>query len=117
MTTPQREPSILVFASGAIADQLPEAPEGVLIVHFKTIDGLCQLMAKGASAFVLVSDSIADAELPRVARAVHESGTPCIELRSAPWDGTTFSPLSAACRGVISGFGFDAMSQAVEVSR
>ena len=117
MTAPPREPRILVLASDAIAAELPEAPDGALIVHFKTISDLCQVIGTGASALVLVSDSIAHAELPRIARAVHDSGTPCIEVRSEPWDGTTFSPLSAACRGVISGFGLAAIAQAIKASR
>jgi hypothetical protein len=47
-----------------------------------------------------------------VASAVTASGRPCIEVRSERWDGESPSPLSAACRGVISGFGVDAARQA-----
>lgn len=117
MTAPVRESRIIVLVHEAIASQLREVPAGVIVVHYTTVDDLCQVIAEGASAFVLVSDSIADTELTRVAGAVNQSGTPCIEVRSEPWDGTTFSPLSAACRGVISGFGIAAIPHAIDVLR
>lgn len=117
MTAPPREPRILVLAHESFARQLPEPPDGAIIVHYQTIAGLCQLIAEGASAFVLVSDSIPDDELTVVARAVHDGRTPCIEVRGEAWDGTTFSSLSAVCRGVISGFGLAGIPPAIDVLR
>ena len=52
---------------------------------------------------------------PGPATARYGGNTTCIEVRSARWDGTSPSPLSAACRGVISGFGTRAIATAVSL--
>jgi hypothetical protein len=66
----------------------------------------------GSGPLVVVSDGLNVDDLKMVASAVTASGRPCIEVRSERWDGESPSPLSAACRGVISGFGVDAARQA-----
>lgn len=71
--------------------------------------------AGDAEGAIIVSDGIAVEELDTVAAAVRGWTGTCIEVRGAAWDGTTFSPLSAACRGVISGFGDDGLRRALEL--
>jgi 3-dehydroquinate dehydratase len=81
------------------------------------IAGLLELAAKAGEAegAIIVSDGIAAEELDAVAAAVRGWTGTCIEVRGAAWDGTTFSPLSAACKGVISGFGDDGLRRALEL--
>lgn len=66
---------------------------------------------------VLVSDALTRGDLGDVAAAVRARTGETIELRSERWDGATESPLSGACRGVISGFGAAALVRAIEVLR
>jgi hypothetical protein len=56
-------------------------------------------------AAILLTGGIPDELLAAIAESVRASGRPVIEVRSDRWDGATPSPVSAACRGVISGFG------------
>ena len=74
--------------------------------------GLASVVRAGRGPLVLVSDGLDVPELATIASAVRESGRPCIEVRSERWDGESPSPLSAACRGVISGFGIEAVRHA-----
>jgi hypothetical protein len=66
---------------------------------------ITEALAGPWEAAVLVTDGIPEASLDSIAQAVRASGRPVIEVRSARWDGASASPVSAACRGVISGFG------------
>jgi 3-dehydroquinate dehydratase len=56
-------------------------------------------------AAVLVSDGFDDVASGRLAEVIGQTGRGVIEVRAQRWDGETPSPVSAACRGVISGFG------------
>jgi 3-dehydroquinate dehydratase len=49
----------------------------------------------------------------RVADFVRERHIVCVEVRLQKWDGFSPSPLSAACRGVIAGFGEAGLAAAV----
>jgi hypothetical protein len=64
---------------------------------------------------IIVSDAIAPGDFDIVAEAVRAWPGRCVEVRSAAWDGRTLSPLSAACRGVISGFGEAGLQRALEL--
>lgn len=81
---------------------------------FGDVAEVVRLLRDGTGPAVLWSDGLAadDAELVEAIRA---RGAPVIELRSQRWDGFTASPLSAACRGVISGFGANGLRAAVRV--
>ena len=65
------------------------------------------------SAFVIWSDELNPGETDGLAEAVRASGKRCIEVRAERWDGRTPSPLSAACTGVISGFGANGVRAAI----
>jgi len=73
-----------------------------------TYDGVstavAALRATDAPA-VICSDALSGDDLALVAAAVGHRAGQCIEVRSTRWDGEAHSPLAAACRGVISGFG------------
>lgn len=66
-------------------------------------------------AAVLVSDGFHAAGIELAAEAARSCGRPVIEVRRERWDGHSPSPLSGACRGVISGFGTDGVRAAVEL--
>lgn len=66
-------------------------------------------------AAVLMSDAIPPADADLVAKAVTRAARPIIEVRGSRWDGTEPSPISAACRGVIAGFGVDGVVAAVRL--
>lgn len=70
---------------------------------------------RGDDPAVLCSDGFREGWLEPVAAAIRERGAPVIEVRSERWDGVTQSPVSAACRGVISGFGARGVTAAAGV--
>jgi 3-dehydroquinate dehydratase len=90
-------------------------PEGVMLVPFHTaFDAAIALRASDAPA-VLVTDGLDSEDLDSLAGAIRERAGQCIEVRLSGWDGETHSPVSGACRGVISGFGADGVVRAVEL--
>lgn len=66
----------------------------------------------GAKA-VIYHDGFSAVDQAAIATALRDSGATCIEVRAHRWDGFELSPLSAACTGVISGFGVGAIARAV----
>lgn len=95
--------AILVLAP---ADPPVALPAGVALIPCAGLADLeAALAAPGYTAAVLVTDGLPPEALPFAAEAVRRAGIPVIEVRAQRWDGGTFSAVSAACRGVISGFG------------
>ncbi len=91
-----------------------EWPAGCDVVTYSGADDVGSALAGTFDAAVVMSDGIPDASLAVVAAAVSACGRPAIEVRSERWDGASHSPLSAACRGVISGFGMAGIREAVK---
>ena len=89
--------------------------DGHVVIAFPDATSLSDAVRAGTGPLVLVSDGLDLAALEALSAAVRDSGRPCIEVRSERWDGQSPSPLSAACRGVISGFGVVAARQAAAV--
>lgn len=87
--------------------------ERCAVVPYGSAADAVAALAQASAAAVVVSDALEEPSVGVVAAAVRAAGKPVIEVRSERWDGQTFSPLSAACRGVISGFGADGISTAV----
>ncbi|MCC7366676.1 MAG: hypothetical protein IT303_20125 [Dehalococcoidia bacterium] len=81
------------------------AAPGRQVATFRDATGAAELLAGRSGSAVILSDTIHHEALPELAAAVRAGQGPVIEVRSHAWDGTTWSALSAACRGVISGFG------------
>lgn len=101
------------------AARLPEVdhlPGTVLLTYGNALDLVATLRAT-ANPAVIWSDDVDEESLEAVAAAVRDRQGACIEVRSGGWDGQTFSPLSAACRGVISGFGAGGVAAAVGLAR
>lgn len=83
---------------------IPGLPREAQIVALGRAEDLPPILAAHDAA-VIVSDGFGEDALTQLAAAIRGSGTPVIEVRAARWDGEASSPLSGACRGVISGFG------------
>lgn len=94
---------LLVVAPAAL--ELP-ASEGVRVLRYtNSHEAAAALRARTVPA-VFVSDGLRESELEEVAQAVQSGpAAAVIEVRAQRWDGRSWSPVSAACRGVISGFG------------
>lgn len=84
------------------------------VLLFGSAEELQRTLAEpGLSGAALLSDGIPAIELEPVTDVVANSRAAIIEVRTAGWDGVSGSPLSAACRGVISGFGENGLWTAV----
>ncbi len=83
----------------------PQLWERAAILPCGSAEDLAAALAQPHDAAVIVTDALPDFSLEGVAAAIRASSKPCVEVRSERWDGESFSPVSAACRGVISGFG------------
>lgn len=98
-------------AGGITAGSVPGAE--VELIECLTGAEFVRALGGWAGPAVLLSDGLADADLAVVGAATKARGAPVIEVRSGRWDGETQSPVSAACRGVISGFGVAGIAAAV----
>ncbi|MEX2080261.1 MAG: hypothetical protein WEC33_01480 [Dehalococcoidia bacterium] len=78
---------------------------GATLLEYDDWDAARAALLGQYGAAVLVSDGIPADRFPVMAAAVRQAGYPVIEVRSARWEGSEHSTLSAACRGVIAGFG------------
>lgn len=85
---------------------------GARIAAFATPAEAAAILAADPSPAVILTDTLDAAAQETIAGALRDHTRPCIEVRSARWDGVSPSPLSAACRGVISGFGTNALATA-----
>jgi 3-dehydroquinate dehydratase len=100
--------SVTVFAPTAV--ELPLLPDDVAVVRYATVRELVRGLREGMRA-VIVTDGLAGGDA--VAHALRSLGVSAIEVQSERWDGETHSQLTAACRGVIAGFGAGAVAYAV----
>lgn len=96
---------VLVLAPAAAAVP-PEARRTLRIARYRDARDLAAALEGAFAAAVLWSDGLDAEGLVAAAEAVQACGRPVVEVQARRWDGFTHSPLSAACRGVISGFGF-----------
>ena len=104
---------VLILIPAEQAAALPHIDGGVLVPFTSTLDVVVSLKASPLPA-VLCTDTIPAEESDAVVTALRERTAPCIEVRLYPWDGESHSPISAVCRGVISGFGPNAVARAAE---
>lgn len=95
----------------------PDLPDGVALLRYAAVTDVLAALAGADGGAVLCSDALDAADLDAVAAAVRAAPGLVVEVRSAPWDGETHSPLSAACAGVIAGFGVDGVCAAVLLLR
>jgi 3-dehydroquinate dehydratase len=95
----------------------PNARRALRIARYRNAPDLIAALAGTFECAVLWSDGLHGSELEAVATAVRECERPVIEVESERWDGFSHSPLSAACKGVISGFGFAGVEAAAHLLR
>lgn len=72
-----------------------------------------RLRELGGAKAVIYHEGFGATDQATIAATIREAGATCIEVRAARWDGFESSPLSAACQGVLAGFGTAAIAQAV----
>ncbi|MFN0095744.1 MAG: hypothetical protein ACKVVT_13330 [Dehalococcoidia bacterium] len=107
---------ILVIVPQEIAHDAVSDP-AVKVRGYRTFQDVLAALGAPADAVVLLSDLVPETNRMIIAGAVKQGGRPVIEVRSERWDGESDSPLSAACRGVISGFGLAGIEAAVALLR
>lgn len=105
-------PSITVYIPAEVTWLGPLSPSTEM-VRFAAAAEVVWALASGGGPVVLLSDGLTASDVAAIADAVRRSSRAVIEVRSERWDGQTESELSAACRGVISGFGLDGIAAAV----
>lgn len=88
---------------------------GTMVLPYGTALDLIVALRAISNPAVIWSDAVDEDAVDAVAAAVRDHGAACIEVRAERWDGASFSPLSAACRGVISGFGAAGILPAVKL--
>jgi 3-dehydroquinate dehydratase len=93
---------VLAPAGSAAARSLPAGTP--VVPYTNAVDAIVALRGSSGDV-VLDSDGLGEDTLASVAAALRARSGSCIEVRARAWDGESHSPLSAACRGVISGFG------------
>ncbi len=100
---------LLPAGSAAVPLTLP----GAQVRRYRDAAELRELLRAADEAFVLCSDGLPRPDADALAVLIRELGRTVIEVRGERWDGASPSPLSAACRGVISGFGLAGVRAAV----
>jgi hypothetical protein len=98
-------PAILVLYPAGEASPVAGLANVRAIAYSEPDEVHAALTEPGCAAAVLWSDALTAADLEAAVAAVRASGVSVIEVRAERWDGESLSPLSAACRGVLSGFG------------
>lgn len=101
--------SVLVIVPAGVAP--PPLPEGVEVRTCATSGEVAAALRQAGGDVVLCVDGLPDAEV--IAGAVRTVGATVILVEQEAWDGETHSPVSAACAGVIAGFGIAGVSAAV----
>ena len=105
--------TILLVAPQTALEACPPLPGAVPVVWTSAADVVTALSSHPHPA-VIVSTGLPEPGLRAVAEAVRAHPAPCIEVQDGRWDGESHSPLSAACRGVIAGFGAAGITRALE---
>lgn len=93
---------------------------GCRIVEWHVPEDILRALAgldASVSGAVLMADGLPEGSLAQIIEAVRACGAPVVEVRSEQWDGFTPSPLAAACKGVVSGFGIEGAWAAAEALR
>ncbi|MCC6383111.1 MAG: hypothetical protein IT304_11450 [Dehalococcoidia bacterium] len=98
---------VLVLAPLVVA--LPDLP-GARVVRYVDAEAACVGLDAVFDVALLLSDGLDAEGEAAVAAAVRASGRPVVEVQSVRWEGERHSPLTAACRGVVAGFGAHALA-------
>ena len=90
-------------------------PEDVEVRRCATSGEVAAALPQAGGDVVLCIDGLPDAEV--IAGAVRTIEATVILVELGSWDGETHSPVSAACTGVVAGFGIAGLSAAVALLR
>ena len=104
--------AVLVIVPTELVHEL-RALNGADVRGYRSEADVVTLIPTGAGNILLLSDALDGSALDGVAKAVRAHPGGIIEVRRERWDGLSPSPLSAACRGVISGFGINGVRAAI----
>ena len=104
---------VLVILPAGVAP--PPLPEGVEVRTCATSGDVAAALRQAGGDVVLCVDGLPDAEV--IAGAVRTAEATVILVEPGAWDGETHSPVSAACTGVVAGFGVTGVSAAVALLR
>ena len=105
---------VLVLLPGGATP--PPLPEGVDVRTCATAAEVVAALAAATGDVVLCIDGLVGDTAEVAAAAAAVDGT-VIEVRRGAWDGETPEAVSAACAGVIAGFGIAGVSAAVALLR
>lgn len=100
---------VLVILPAGVAP--PPLPEGVEVRTCAISGEVASALRQAGGDVVLCVDGLPDAEV--IAGAVRTVEATVILVEPAAWDGEAHSPVSAACSGVVAGFGIAGVSAAV----
>lgn len=93
--------------------ELPPLPQGATVFPYASAEEALTLLASSPLPAVLWSDPLDGEAAAGLATSIATRTAPVVEVRSEGWDGVSHSPLNAACRAVIAGFGPAAIPAAV----
>ena len=108
---------IVVLAPAKHAHELPDLGKDVRVVAYGNLAEAIGALPDAAVPAVIWSDGLFEDDPTEIAPLVRVRVAATVEVRASRWDGRTPSHLSAACRGVIAGFGVDGVKRAVELLR
>ena len=101
--------SVLVILPAGLTP--PPLPDGVEVRACGSSGEVADALRQAGGDVVLCVDGLPDAEV--IAGAVRTAEATVILVEPGAWDGETHSPVSAACTGVIAGFGIAGVGAAV----
>ncbi len=105
--------SVLVFVDTLTAARL--GPGEQFTATTSLDEWLAALRADPTRGYIVWAGAVPMSRVAEVVQTVAGRSSRCIEVRAERWDGHSPSPLSAACRGVISGFGLNGIHAAVKL--
>ncbi len=94
----------------------PPLPDGVEVRTCATAAAAVAALARATGVVVLCDDGL-EGGGAEVADAVAAVEGTVIQVKQGAWDGENHSPVSAACAGVIAGFGRGGVGAAVALLR
>jgi hypothetical protein len=106
---------VLLLVPAASPGLALEDDGSVTLLRYRSGDEAAAFLERHAGPAVLCSDGLESPDHERVAAAIRASTRDVIEVRAARWNGTDESPVSAACRGAIAGFGPAAIACALRL--
>lgn len=109
--------AILVYLAAGSAEHLANESDIKVVEYESSAQLAAMLGSSGNDPVVIVAGEISIEDQENIAAAIRAHSLRAVEVRAERWDGFSASPLSAACRGVIAGFGANGIPAAIAVQR